>query len=269
MALDEAPFVGTSVERLASVAREPWCAGLFVADSGSTDGTRAIVTDGPATLIHTDDVHHDLGAVLGKGDSMWRAMSVLPGDGWVFLDADIDGDLDAAARALAAPLLERADANFVKGYFRRSPVPLADLTPDITPVRGGRVTERVARPLLDAHAPWLATVLEPLGGQIALTRALAAHLPVVTGYGLEIGMLFDVAELLGPDAIVEVDLGVFHNPPRPDADLDAMSGEVAGALGARFSRWGRDIPSALAEAARTAPVERPPHGPALSGAGAP
>ena len=55
------------------------------------------------------------------------------------------------------------------------------------PAGGGRVTELVARPLLNLHWPELAGFVQPLSGEYAARRALLEQLPFAAGYGVEIG----------------------------------------------------------------------------------
>jgi glucosyl-3-phosphoglycerate synthase len=153
----------------------------------------------------------------------------------VFLDADIDGDLANAARSLATPVMADASCHFVKGYFVRERLPGVD--PELA---GGRVTELVARPLIASVAPWLGFVHEPLSGQVAMSRRFAQQMRVVTGYGLEIGMLFDAVLTLGTDGVAEVDIGTIRNPPKPGDHLTRMGDEVASTLLRRVAAFHRD-----------------------------
>ena len=58
----------------------------------------------------------------------------------------------------------------------------------------GRVTELVARPLLNLYWPLLAGVIQPLSGEYAARRGLLERLPFPRGYGVEIGLLIDVLD---------------------------------------------------------------------------
>ena len=235
LTLNEEEHIGRSLDRLVDLEIPGVVVDLHVADGGSTDATRAIVTERGVDLITLEDVLPGFGPVNGKGDSLWRAASVLPGDAMVFLDADIDGDLANAARSLATPVMADASCHFVKGYFVRERLPGVD--PELA---GGRVTELVARPLIASVAPWLGFVHEPLSGQVAMSRRFAQQMRVVTGYGLEIGMLFDAVLTLGTDGVAEVDIGTIRNPPKPGDHLTRMGDEVASTLLRRVAAFHRD-----------------------------
>ena len=88
---------------------------------------------------------------------------------------------------------------------------------------GGRVTELLARPLLNLHAPELAVFDQPLAGETAAARELLEQLPFSAGYGVEIAMLIDVWRRAGLDAMAQVDLGVRHNRHQPLRELSAMA----------------------------------------------
>src|SRR5690606_29139345 len=76
------------------------------------------------------------------------------------------------------------------------------------PAGGGRVTELVARPLLNLHWPRLAGFVQPLGGEYAARRTLLERLPFPVGYGVELGLLVDSLHTAGLDALAQVDVGV-------------------------------------------------------------
>lgn len=267
VARDEAEHISRVVTALRPLLSEDAVEAVIVIDGGSVDGTQQLAADAGAQVIRADGVHPELGAVLGKGDTLWRGASLVTQDVLVVIDADIFGDLEHIVRTLMAPLVDSVDpvdpgrTRFVKGHFRRV-ASLDDLDRPLDPaghLSGGRVTELVARPLIQAVAPQLMWCREPLSGQIAIEREVLAHLGVVTGYGLEIAMLFDVVSTYGRDALVEVDLGVIFNPPQPDVGLEMMAKDVMATLLARVERAGglrlpSDAHSSLWD---EVPVERP------------
>ena len=71
---------------------------------------------------------------------------------------------------------------------------------------GGRVTELVARPLINLFYPELSGFIQPLAGEYAGRRALLETIPFFTGYAVEIGHLIDVAERVGIEGLGQVDL---------------------------------------------------------------
>ena len=102
------------------------------------------------------------------------------------------------------------------------------------PDGGGRVTELVARPLLNLHLPELAGFLQPLAGEVAGRRALLERLPFPVGYGVEIAMLIDALREAGLDALAEVDLGTRQNRHQPLRELSAMALAVMAAAERRI-----------------------------------
>ena len=62
-----------------------------------------------------------------------------------------------------------------------------------SPTGGGRVTELVARPLLELLFPELAAVRQPLAGETAAPRWALEKVDLGPGYGVEFGLLVDVA----------------------------------------------------------------------------
>src|ERR671911_284688 len=74
-------------------------------------------------------------------------------------------------------------------------------------VGGGRTTELMARPVLATLFPHLSTIVQPLSGEFGGRRSLLERLPFVRGYGVDLGLLIDVAEAVGTDAVVQVDEG--------------------------------------------------------------
>jgi glucosyl-3-phosphoglycerate synthase len=167
---------------------------------------------------------------------MWRALEVLGGDVVAYVDADSRDFSAHFVCGLLGPLLCGADAAFVKGFYRR---PFDFGTGARTAEGGGRVTELTARPLLAAFYPELASVRQPLAGEIAVRRDLLEALPFTTGYGVDVGLLIDAYERCGIDAIAQVDLDQRQNRHRPLSELAPMAAAVTDAIVRRVSESGR------------------------------
>lgn len=264
VARDEAEHIVRVVRALAPLVGEGTVDEVVVIDGGSIDDTAALAEAEGTRVVRAGELRTDLGAVLGKGDTLWRGASVLRQDVLVVIDADIYGDLAQMVRRLAGPLVHpEGSARFVKGHFRRvASLEQLERPDPATYLTGGRVTELVARPLIQAVAPQLMWCREPLSGQIAIEREVLANLGIVTGYGLEIGMLFDVVAAFGAGAVEEVDLGVIYNPPQPDVGLEKMAKDVMATLLSRVERAGglrlpSDAHSSLWD---EVPIERTPFG---------
>ncbi len=197
---------------------------VLVVDGGSTDGTAKAAAAAGARVIHLPSIAFGQHPT-GKGGALWWAQQEAAGDLLVFLDADVLPSRAATATALLTPLLLEPSVQFVKAAFDRP------LTIDgvLHHGSGGRVTELLARPLLNAWWPALAGFVQPLSGELAARRELLAHLPFATGYGLEIAMLIDVLTLVGLDAMAQADIGERRHRHHADALLGRMSAEVLAA----------------------------------------
>ncbi len=230
----------------------------------STDGTAAIARRLGAEVHEQGQLLPELGPVLGKGDAMWRSLSVLRGELICFLDADSRRFGPHFACGLLGPLLCEPDISFVKGLYRR---PLR-VGPTVLDDGGGRVTELAARPLINLFYPDLAGVAQPLAGEVAARRSLLEQLPFVTGYGVDIALLLDAYAQVGLDGLAQVDLEVRQNAHQPLRDLAPMAHAVLRAVSVRLERQGRlegPLPSAFTVASADGlstmfeeAVERPP-----------
>jgi glycosyltransferase involved in cell wall biosynthesis len=195
---------------------------LLVVDADSADGTAAVGREHGARVVSESALRPELGPCRGKGDAMWRAVAATTSELLVFLDADTTDLIPGFVTGLLGPILSDPELALVKGTFRR-PLALGD---EIREGEGGRVTELVARPLLNLHFPSLAGFAQPLAGEIAIRRDLFEHLSVPVGYGVEIAMLIDALDLVGLDRLAEVDLGARQNRHQSLRVLSAMAGEV-------------------------------------------
>jgi glucosyl-3-phosphoglycerate synthase len=207
-ARNEAPTIGAIVRE---AVRLDVVSEVVVLDDGSSDDTAAIATAAGARVVSEASVLPEAGRGSGKGNAMWKSLYACTGDIICWLDADLRNFRGEYVERLCAPLLSQPDTMFVKAYFTRS---FAG-----APTGGGRVTELVARPLLSLLFPKLADIVQPLGGEYAARRTALEVLPFVEGWGVELGLLVDVVERFGRDAVAQVDLDVREHRNRPLADL--------------------------------------------------
>ena len=216
-ARDEAATVGGVVAPVAS-ALDQLVDELVVVDDCSTDGTGAIAEAFGARVVRRH-------AGPGKGAAMAAGLAASTGDIVIFLDADVRNFGMHYVTRLVEPLVAHSGIVMVKGTYERP-----------GDAGGGRVTELLARPLLRRLFPELAFVRQPLAGEVAVRRQALDGMVLEAGYGVEVGMLVDVARRFGPAAIAQVDLGERVHRNRPLAELAGQADEVLAAVLARAAR---------------------------------
>lgn len=198
---------------------------ILVIDDHSTDATAEVAAASGAKVFAAEELLADYGEGHGKGEAMWKSVHAASGDLIVWCDADIRDFPAHFVTGLLGPLVEHPDIAFVKGFYER---PGADGVE-----RGGRVTELVARPLLSLFFPELTDIVQPLAGEFGGRREVLEQLPFVQGYGVDLGLLIDVAAQHGPTAIAQVDLGRRVHRNRP---LDELSPQALAVLQAALQR---------------------------------
>jgi glucosyl-3-phosphoglycerate synthase len=212
---------------------------ILVVDDGSTDGTAEAAVAAGAKVVAADSVRPELGPGTGKGEAMWKGVLTTTGEIVAFCDADVRNFDACFVVGLVGPLLT-TDAVFVKAFYDR---PFEGQIGE-----GGRVTELVARPMLRLLFPALSAVAQPLAGEYAARREVFEAVPWVEGYGVDVGLLVDIADRFGVDAMVQADLGVRVHRNRP---LDELAPQASAIMRTLLARSG----SLPADA--TPPLERP------------
>ncbi|MEK9999744.1 MAG: hypothetical protein VW623_06525, partial [Acidimicrobiaceae bacterium] len=149
------------------------------------------------------------------------------GDVIVWIDADLCSFTPDYVIGLLGPLLTDPEVTLVKGFYDRPTVGGG----------GGRTTELMARPVLATFFPELGVIEQPLGGEYASRRSILEQLPFPQGYGVETGLLIDIAHRWGVDRIAQVDLGVREHRHQP---LSALSSQAMEVLHAALLRAGAD-----------------------------
>jgi glucosyl-3-phosphoglycerate synthase len=230
-----ASTVGEIVGSLAHLREAGAIDEIVVVDAASGDGTARVAEQAGAKVVQERELLAEMGEVLGKGDAMWRALSVLSGDLVVFLDADSEGFFEHYATGLLGPLVCEQGVQFVKAFYRRP----FEQDGIVLPEGGGRVNHLMARPALSLFYPELAAVRQPLAGEVAARRGLLDRVPFATGYGVEIAMLIDVLREVGLEGIAQVDLDVHRNRHQALSALSEMSETVLAAIVRRLVSEGR------------------------------
>jgi glucosyl-3-phosphoglycerate synthase len=221
---------------------------VLVIDAASADGTAAVAEGAGALVRQEAELMPALGPVLGKGDAMWRSLSVIDSELVCFLDADTEGFSAHFATGLIGALVCEPGVSFVKAFYRR-PFTHGELH---VPEGGGRVNHLMARPALGLFYPELAGVRQPLAGEVAARRELLEALPFATGYGVETAMLIDAWREVGLQGIAQVDLEEHRNRHQSIEALAPMAATVLATIASRMEREGRLAPVG------GAPLERPP-----------
>jgi len=184
---------------------------VIVIDDGSTDNTFAIAKSSGAKVFFS--------SMLGKGTSMLDGLWKSQEDVVLFLDGDIYNFSNSLIELMVQPILENK-CEFVKGRFHRT---------------AGRVTELTAKPLLKVFFPEICEVDQPLGGIIASKKDLLKNIKFETDYGVDVGILIDVAQI--GSRILEVDVGSVEHDHQTLEQLSKMSNQIVRVILERASRY--------------------------------
>ncbi len=203
-ALNEEQTIGKVIKtvRRAFMQRYPLLDEIVVIDSNSTDNTVAIAQDLGVPTVRHSDILTQYGAFRGKGEALWNSLYVLQGDLIAWIDTDIVNIHPRFVYGILGPLIQEPRLMYVKGFYKR---PLR-VGKKLQAHGGGRVTELVARPMLNLFYPELSGIIQPLSGEYAGRREALESVPFFTGYGVEIGLLIDILTRFGLNAIGQVDL---------------------------------------------------------------
>ena len=178
---------------------------VLVVDDGSVDHTAAVAAQAGARVLSADTPGG------GKGQAMRSALKAAEGDLIAFVDADVTNFGAHFVSGLLGPLLTDDALCLVKGYYHR---PLHGV-----PDGGGRVTELMAKPVIDVLFPSLASIEQPLAGETAAPREVLEKCGLADGYAVELALLIDVAARFGVSTVAQVDLGIRIHRNRPLSEL--------------------------------------------------
>jgi glucosyl-3-phosphoglycerate synthase len=232
-ARNEAATVATVVSRInKALVRTGLVDELVVIDSDSTDQTAALAAAAGAKVFAASEIDTGLKSLPGKGEALWRSLFVTSGDIVVFIDADLTEWGAHFITGLLGPMLVNEKTLLVKGFYDR----LFEADGGAGTRQGGRVTELVARPLINLHWPALAGVVQPLAGEWAIRRSVAENLSFPVGYGVEFATLTDTVWWHGLDAVAQVDLGQRGHSHQNVHDLGVMATEILSTATRRFDR---------------------------------
>jgi glucosyl-3-phosphoglycerate synthase len=211
---------------------------IVVVDAGSADDTAAIAAAEGAAVFTEHQLLPEVAPGTGKGEALWKSLHACTGDLLCFIDSDIRNFHPRFVSGLLGPLLHDPGLVYVKAFYER---PIREGN-GLRPSGGGRVTELLARPLLNLFWPELGGIVQPLAGEYAGRREALEAIPFTTGYGVELGLLVDIAARYGMDTIAQVDL---ERRVHRNHDVQALSRMSFGILQAamlRLAEEGRAVP---------------------------
>jgi glucosyl-3-phosphoglycerate synthase len=208
---------------------------ILAVDADSADGTAEVAAARGAEVYSENELMNNHGGAHGKGDAMWRSLSVARGDLVMYIDADTRDFKPQLVYGILGPILEVPEVRFVKAAYRRPFKSHETVEQD----GGGRVTELSTKPLFNLFYPELTGFVQPLAGEFVADRELFSSIPFLTGYAVETGIMIDVLKKVGLDAMAQVDLGTRQNRHQPLRDLSRMSYSVLRAVARRLRQEGR------------------------------
>lgn len=206
--------------------RHPLIDEVVVMDSGSEDQTCDIAAAAGASVYVAAAIRPDLGTAKGKGENLWKALFVAQGELIVYIDGDLRRPSAVYLTGLLGPLLTYSHIHYVKACYERLG-------------GGGRVTELLARPMLQTFWPELAGLHQPLAGEYAARREFLQELPFPTGYSVEAIHLVEIVAQGRLSALAQTYVGRRAHRARPLSELGPMSQEILQALLRRLQQEGR------------------------------
>jgi len=203
-ALNEEKTIGKIIRTMRGKFMEhyPLLDEIVVIDSNSTDRTVEIATGLGVPVVKHPEMLKQYEAWVGKGEALWNSLYLLRGDLIAWIDTDIVNIHPRFVYGILGPLIREPRLKYVKGFYQR---PLR-VGAKLEARGGGRVTELVARPLLNLFYPELSGLVQPLAGEYAGRRDALESVPFFAGYGVETGLLIDILAKYGLNAIGQVDL---------------------------------------------------------------
>lgn len=152
-----------------------------------------------------DELMSEYGPVIGKGDAMWRALSIAHGDLVVYADVEAPAFEPHFVLGVLGPILNVLRVRFAKAAYER---PIGCAQDFAEPGVDDALGELLARPLLNLHYPELSGFSQPLSGEFATSRELLCSIPFFTGHTTEMTIMIDILDKVGSDAMAQVNFGI-------------------------------------------------------------
>ncbi len=177
---------------------------IIVVNNCSTDRTEEIAKEKKVKTVYCQN--------RGKGYAMEEGIKYATGNIITFIDGDLGIYTHDIINLMVSPIIE-GKAEFTKSAFIRE---------------GGRVTELVAKPLLELLFPNIKNFEQPLSGIIAGTKEAFDKIVFEKDYGVDIGILLDMIN--NNIKIEEIHIGRIDNNSQSWQSLPKMAKEVASAI---------------------------------------
>lgn len=198
---NEEERIGKVIDRLNQTKNKPE---IIVVNNCSTDRTEEFAKAKGANVVRCD--------TRGKGHAMEEGLKHAQGNIIMFVDGDLEIYNDDIISAMTEPITN-GEAEFTKSAYERE---------------GGRVTELVAKPLLELLFPDMYKFEQPLSGIIAGKKEIFEKMKFEKDYGVDIGILLD-AVMLTPK-VKEIHIGKIENTSQSWKALSGMAKEVQKAI---------------------------------------
>ena len=113
-----ADTVGGIIEEIHAVNRKtddhPLVDQILAVDADSPDGTAEVAAASGAEVYSENELMSNHGGAHGKGDAMWRSLSVARGDLVMYIDADTKDFRPQLVYGILGPILEVPEVRYVK-----------------------------------------------------------------------------------------------------------------------------------------------------------
>lgn len=220
--LNEEKTVGNVIKAALEVKEVGLIDEVILVDSDSSDNTVEIAKSYGIPIYIHQRIHPELGSYRGKGEAMYKSAFVTDADIIAWVDTDIETITPRFFYGLLGPMLTNPDIKFSKGYFAR-PVRVEASGIELG---GGRVTEILARPWINAYMPRLSGFIQPLSGTVAIYRDAFMSMRIPVNYGVEMAMLLQMVEKEGLWSTCQVNLGTVVHRSKDVTGLSEMAFQI-------------------------------------------